>query len=147
ALHEGRPVVLRNPRAIRPWQYMLDCLSGYLAVAEKLSQDGEQYAGAWNIGPRLEDTVPVQHIVERLIAKWPDKATWVRDGGSHPHEAGCLRLDTSKASLQLGWKPRLALDDALDWIAEWYARYFRGEDAKKISLEHIESYEKQAAES
>lgn len=140
AFREGRPVVLRDPRAIRPWQHMLDCLSGYMTVAEKLLQEGERYTGAWNIGPRLEDTVPVQRIVERLIKKWPDQASWVRDGGSHPHEAGCLRLDTSKASLELGWRPRLVLDDALDWTAEWYARYFRGEGAKIISLEHIERY-------
>lgn len=142
AFHEGRPVVLRNPQSVRPWQFVLDCLGGYMMLAKMLFLEGEQYAGPWNFGPRLQDTLPVQAIVEQMIDKWPGKASWVRDAGSHPHEAGCLRLDTSKATLRLGWTPRLALAESLDWITDWYGRYFQGADPKALCLEQIERFEK-----
>jgi CDP-glucose 4,6-dehydratase len=142
AFHEGRPVVLRNPQAVRPWQFVLDCLGGYMTLAEKLFLEGERYAGPWNFGPRLEDTLPVQEMVERLINKWPGKASWVRDAGSHPHEAGCLRLDTSKTTLQLGWTPCLVLTESLDWITDWYGRYFQGADPKSLCFEQIGRFEK-----
>jgi CDP-glucose 4,6-dehydratase len=142
AFHEGRPVVLRNPQAVRPWQFVLDCLGGYMTLAEKLFLEGKRYAGPWNFGPRLEDTLSVQEMVERLISKWPGKASWARDAGSHPHEAGCLRLDTSKTALQLGWTPRLVLTESLDWITDWYGRYFQGEDPKSLCFEQIGRFEK-----
>ncbi|MGH8509324.1 MAG: CDP-glucose 4,6-dehydratase [Gammaproteobacteria bacterium] len=142
AFHEGRPVVLRNPHAVRPWQFVLDCLGGYLTLAEKLFLEADRYAGPWNFGPRLEDALSVHEIVEQLIDRWPGKASWVRDAGSHPHEAGCLRLDTSKTTLQLGWAPRLALTESLDWIADWYSRYFQGADPKALCFEQIERFEK-----
>src|SRR5690242_913925 len=142
AFHQGRPVVIRNPQAVRPWQFVLDCLGGYLTLAEKLYVEGGRYTGPWNFGPLQEDTLSVQVVVERLIDKWPGKATWVADAGSHPHEAGCLRLDTSKTTLQLGWKPRLMATEALDWIVDWYGRYLQGSDPKGLCLEQIERYER-----
>jgi len=145
AFHAGRPVVLRNPQAVRPWQFVLDCLGGYMTLAEKLAIEGGHYAGAWNFGPRLEDTLPVQAIVEQMIKTWPGPASWSQDPGSHPHEAGCLRLDTSKTALQLGWTPRLVLTESLDWITDWYGRYFHGHDAKALCLEHIARFESKQA--
>jgi hypothetical protein len=143
AFHEKRPVVLRNPQATRPWQFVLDCLDGYVTLAEKISTDGARYAGPWNFGPHPEDTLSVQNVVERLIDKWPGKASWVLDADSHPHEAGSLRLDTSKTMLQLGWKPRLRADESLDWIVDWYGRYFQGADPKALCLEQIGRFEMQ----
>jgi CDP-glucose 4,6-dehydratase len=147
AIHEGRPVVLRNPQATRPWQFVLDCLGGYMALAEKLSVEGARYSGSWNFGPRPEDTLSVREVVEKLIEKWPGKANWVQDPGSHPHEAGSLRLDTSKTALQLGWKPRLGAAESLDWIVGWYKEYFRGADARALCLEQIERFEETAPSS
>ena len=141
AFHEGREVVLRNPQAVRPWQFVLDCLGGYMTLAEKLLLDGKCYDGNWNFGPRLEDTLPVQQIVERIIDKWPGKASWRLDTGNHPHEAGYLRLDTSKTVMQLNWKPRLALTESLDWIVDWYSQYFNYADPKALCAEQIERFE------
>ncbi len=141
AFHAKRPVVLRSPQAVRPWQFVLDCLGGYLTLAERLALQGEAFAGAWNFGPRLEDTLPVQEIVERMIATWPGPASWARDSGEHPHEAGCLRLDTSKTALHLGWTPRLVLTESLDWITQWYGQYFQGVNAKTLCIEQITRFE------
>ena len=144
AFHEGRPVVLRNPHAVRPWQFVLDCLGGYMTLVEKLSLEGTKYAGPWNFGPHQDDTLAVGELVERLISKWPGKASWVQDAGSHPHEAGSLRLDTSKTVHQLRWKPRLIVAEALDWTVDWYARYFEGAKAKALCLEQIQRFEEKA---
>lgn len=145
AFHEGRPVVLRSPQSVRPWQFVLDCLGGYMTLAEKLFLEGEQYNGNWNFGPRLEDTQPVQQIAERLIDKWPGKASWSLDPGTHPHEAGYLRLDTSKTVLQLNWQPRLTLTESLDWIVEWYNQYFSNSDPQALCFEQIKRFEDKAS--
>lgn len=144
ALHQGRPIVLRNPQAVRPWQFVLDCLAGYLTLAEKLSLDASKYAGPWNFGPRLEDTLNVRELVERLLETWPSKAGWVQDHESHPHEAGSLRLDTSKTTQQLHWKPRLSVFEAIDWIVDWYRRYFEGAEPKALCFEQIERFEQKS---
>ena len=144
AFQQNRPVVLRSPKSVRPWQFVLDCLGGYMTLAEKMYLQGDDYAGNWNFGPRLEDTLPVQQIVERIISKWPGQASWNLDPGRHPHEAGCLRLDTSKTLLQLGWKPRLALTESLDWIVEWYTQYFNNADPRAVCLEQIARFESKA---
>ena len=144
AFQQNRPVVLRSPKSVRPWQFVLDCLGGYMTLAEKMYLQGDDYAGNWNFGPRLEDTLPVQQIVERIISKWPGQASWSLDPGRHPHEAGCLRLDTSKTLLQLGWKPRLALTESLDWIVEWYTQYFNNADPRAVCLEQIARFESKA---
>ena len=112
-----------------------------MTLAEKLFQDGKPYDSHWNFGPRLEDTLPVQQIVERIIDKWPGKASWSLDRGNHPHEAGYLRLDTSKTVMQLNWKPRLVLTESLDWIVEWYSQYFNNADPKALCLKQIKSFE------
>ena len=144
AFHGGRPAVLRNPHAVRPWQFVLDCLGGYMTLAEKLFLEGARCAGPWNFGPHQDDTLAVRDLVERLISKWPGKATWVQDAGSHPHETGSLRLDTSKTVQQLGWKPRLVVVEALDWIVDWYGRYFQGADPRALCAEQIERFEQKA---
>lgn len=142
ALRQGRPVVLRNPQSVRPWQFVLDCLGGYLTLAQKLWIEGAKYAGPWNFGPSQDDALSVRELVERLARAWPSKAGWKQDAGAHPHEAAMLRLDTSKTVQHLGWKPRLSVLEALDWIVDWYRRYFEGTQAKSLCFEQIERFER-----
>ncbi|HET7669514.1 MAG TPA: CDP-glucose 4,6-dehydratase [Burkholderiales bacterium] len=136
----GKPVQVRNPHAVRPWQHVLEPLAGYLLLAERVWERPEQHAEGWNFGPDERDAVPVQKLVETLIRLWGPPAEWHADRGEHPHEAHFLRLDSSKARSRLGWKPRLSLDKALEWTVDWYRRQARGEDARALTLGQIERY-------
>jgi CDP-glucose 4,6-dehydratase len=140
AITHGKTVSIRNPHAIRPWQHVLEPLSGYLVLAEKLYNEGARYAEAWNFGPNDADTQPVQAIVERLASQWGNNARWTHDEGDHPHEAVCLRLDCSKARALLGWRPRWDLGHALDHIVAWYKAAARQEDMKAVTLAQIDEY-------
>ena len=106
AFAKNQPVVIRNPHATRPWQHVLEPLSGYLTLAERLYNEGDAYAEGWNFGPVEDDARPVQWIVERMTQDWGQGASWQMDKGPHPHEAGYLKLDISKAKARLGWHPR-----------------------------------------
>jgi CDP-glucose 4,6-dehydratase len=136
----GSPVQLRSPTAVRPWQHVLDCLSGYLALAEALATNPEQYSSEWNIGPADTDAQPVSYLVEVLAKKWGIDRAWVRAAGSNAHEAHQLRVDSSKARAHLSWRCRLPLDAALDWVAEWYRRWLAGEPARRLCEEQISRY-------
>ncbi|MGV7240786.1 CDP-glucose 4,6-dehydratase [Caballeronia sp. M23-90] len=140
AISQGETVNIRNPHAIRPWQHVLEPLSGYLMLAEKLYTDGPGFAEAWNFGPNDSDAKPVQAIVERLTSQWGDGAQWRLDGGSHPHEATFLKLDCSKAHARLGWRPRWDLNHTLDTIVAWYRSAARDEDLKTVTLAQIDEY-------
>lgn len=140
AIEKGEPVLIRNPHAIRPWQHVLEPLSGYLMLAEKLYSDGPGFAEGWNFGPREEDARPVQWIVEKLSRLWSEGACWQLDGNHHPHEAGYLKLDIAKARGQLGWKPRWSLDQALEKIIQWHKAQRTGSDMHEITLAQIEDY-------
>lgn len=140
AISEGRAVIIRNPHAIRPWQHVLEPLSGYLLLAEKLYKDGAAYAEGWNFGPNDEDAKPVQWIVETLAKTWGEGACWKLDGGDHPHEAHYLKLDCSKAKSELGWHPKWHLHEALDAIVEWNRAYLAGLDMKALTLSQIRRY-------
>ena len=141
AFHQGQPVMIRNPHAIRPRQHVLEPLSGYLLLAENLWNSGPEFVGGWNFGPHDEDAKPVSWIVERLTALWSNGATWQLDGGSHPHEANYLKLDCSKAKLRLGWEPRLTLADTLEWVVEFYQGYYNGQSARAIADAQIQRYQ------
>jgi CDP-glucose 4,6-dehydratase len=141
AFAAGRPVAIRNPRAVRPWQHVLEPLAGYLLLAEHLHGEGPAWAEAWNFGPDEADARPVQWLVERLAALWGEKAAWQADPAQHPHEAGLLRLDCSKARTRLGWRPRLDLDTALQWTVEWYRVHRAGGDLRAACLEQIKRYD------
>lgn len=140
AILAGDPVRIRNPHAIRPWQHVLEPLSGYLALAQKLYEDGAHYAEGWNFGPAEGDAWPVERIVQRLCRQWGAGAGYEIDEGDHPHEAHYLKLDCSKARSGLGWHPRWRLEKALDSIVEWTQRYRSGEDLQKVCLEQIAEY-------
>jgi CDP-glucose 4,6-dehydratase len=141
AFHEGRQPVLRNPQSVRPWQFVLDCLAGYLTLAERLFVDGRSFAGAWNFGPAQDEAREVRQIVERLGQQWPLARGWRHDQGPQPHEAHTLKLDSTKANEMLGWRARLPLDESIDWIADWYTRYFDGMPARALCLEQIQRFE------
>ena len=140
ALTHGNPVNIRNPRAIRPWQHVLEPLSGYLLLAERLYKEGTNYAEGWNFGPSDEDAKPVLWITERLIDMWGEGASWVLDEKSHPHEAHHLKLDCSKAKARLNWYPRWHLEDALSATVDWHRAYQHGKNMHDLTLHQIRTY-------
>lgn len=140
ALEKHQPVQIRNPHAIRPWQHVLEPLSGYLLLAERLYTQGQADAGGWNFGPREEDAKPVQWIVERLCEDWGDGASWTLQPGDHPHEAHFLKLDISKARQRLQWAPRWSLDTALARITEWHQAWLAKQDMRSFCLRQISQY-------
>jgi CDP-glucose 4,6-dehydratase len=142
AIMKREPVQIRRPAAIRPWQFVLEPLRGYLDLAERLWHQGEEFAEGWNFGPDPEQIQPVQWIVEHLAEKWGEGASWSLDQAIHPHEDHFLRLDCTKAKTLLGWRPALALETALDWIVEWYRASTTGDDVRELTEEQIARYEK-----
>lgn len=144
AFMEKRPVVIRSPQATRPWQHVLEPLSGYLMLAQRLWQAGHAYSGAWNFGPDEKDAMPVEWIVDNLAALWGPDAKWHKDSGEQPHEATYLKLDCSKAKQSLCWRPRLNIHNTLEWIAEWYRAYQNNENVKDLTLRQITRYEELA---
>jgi len=140
AIIAGAPVRVRNPHAIRPWQHVLEPLSGYLLLAQRLYGGGARFASGWNFGPPEEDAQPVQWLVERLCTLWGAGASWQLDDGEHPHEAHYLKLDCSKALAELGWRPRWGIAKALDSIVEWTQAYMQGGNVRDICLDQIMNF-------
>lgn len=140
AFSHGQNLVIRNPRAIRPWQHVLDPLHGYITLAENLWTSGPPYAEAWNFGPLDKDAQPVEWIVKKLASLWDSNVSWSIDKNANPHEAMYLKLDCSKAHLRLNWYPRLALQHALEKVVAWHKAYLRGENMHEITLQQINSY-------
>jgi len=140
SLLAGEAVCIRNPHAIRPWQHVLEPLSGYLTLARKLYQEGPRYAEGWNFGPVDADARPVEWIVQRMCRQWGNGARYEIDNGEHPHEAHYLKLDCSKARSELEWQPRWDLERALDSIITWTEQYRSGADLQRVCLEQIADY-------
>ncbi len=141
AILAGEPVRIRNPRAIRPWQHVLEPLSGYLLLAQRLYEEGVRYGEGWNFGPDEKDARPVEWLVRHICTLWGDDASYGIDKGDHPHEAHYLKLDCSKAGAELGWRPRWSLDAALESIVSWTKTYRDGGDLRSACLAQIEAYE------
>lgn len=139
AAMEGRRLRLRNPGAIRPWQHVLEPLSGYMALAERLYNGERSFADGWNFGPVDEDAKPVEWIAREVASLWSG-LEWEKDKGPHPHEAHYLKLDCSKARAQLRWSPRLSLADALAWTTQWYKAYQDGADMRCFTEHQIDQY-------
>jgi len=143
----GEPVRIRRPKAIRPWQHVLEPLAGYMSLAEHLlSPDPKPFATAFNFGPYNEDTKDVVWIVERMTSFWGNGASWVLDPDPGVHEAGYLKLDAGKARHDLGWKPLLNLETALEWLVAWYRAWQSGEDMQAFTFSQIRQYETLLAE-
>ena len=140
AFERGEPVIVRKPNATRPWQHVLEPLSGYLTLAEHLFEHGQAYAEAWNFGPRDDDARPVSWIVEHMAQTWGHGASWAQDAGEHPHEAHYLKLDISKAQDRLGWNPRWTLDTALTNISHWHRAWLAHAEMRAECLAQIQQF-------
>lgn len=140
AFERAEAAIIRNPDAIRPWQHVLEPLSGYLVLAQRLYAEGQLWAEAWNFGPQDEDARPVRWIVEHLAQTWGPSARWQLDDSRHPHEAQYLKLDISKAKARLGWAPRWSLSTALDHIARWHSAWLAREDMRQLCLNQIDLF-------
>ena len=141
AFEANEPVIIRNPNSIRPWQHVLEPLSGYLILAQRLWDDPFSYSEGWNFGPRDDDAKPVEWIVKTLVEQWGAGASWKIDAGEHLHEAGYLKLDISKAASMLGWSPKWSLEIALEKIVDWSSEVRNKKNVATICLSQIREYE------
>jgi CDP-glucose 4,6-dehydratase len=141
AFETGKPVLIRNPHATRPWQHVLEPLGGYLTLAEHLYNAGPEYAEPWNFGPYEEDAKPVSWIVETMAELWGEGVRWEIEAGEHPHEASYLKLDISKVRSRLNWHPSLRLQDALERIIEWSQVRALNADMREYTLRQIQDYQ------
>jgi CDP-glucose 4,6-dehydratase len=146
AVEEGRSVQVRNPDAVRPWQHVLNPLSGYLMLAQELcGEAAPQAASAWNFGPADGDARTVGWVVQRLADHWGGALEWETGGGSGPPapaEAGHLALDSTKAVEHLHWRPAWGLEEALESVVEWHEAHRRGEDAMQTTVRQIERFDR-----
>ncbi len=142
AMDKNIPVVIRNPSAVRPWQHVLEPLSGYMELAERLWFEGVRYSGGWNFGPNEDSAKQVSEIMDRIVKIWGNNASWEIDECESVHEANYLKLDCSKAKNLLGFSPKFQLKDSLAWSVDWYKAYHRGDDMRAITLDQLDRYEK-----
>jgi CDP-glucose 4,6-dehydratase len=142
AFEKSKPVVIRNPLSTRPWQHVLEPLSGYLVLAQELFLNGDEFAVGWNFGPKDEDCKPVSWILDKMVESWGGNASWSLDKNNNPHEAGFLKLDCSKAASRLKWNPKWNLQLTLKSIVDWHQIYSNGGDIKKQCLKEINTYSK-----
>lgn len=140
AISARQAAIIRSPLAIRPWQHVLEPLSGYLLLAERLFDDGGKFGEAWNFGPDHGDARPVSWIADRLTAQWGEGASWVAAENTGVHEAQQLRLDCTKAHLRLGWKPRWSLETALTRIIEWQRAFMNDADVGATTIRQINEF-------
>lgn len=140
AIIGGETINIRYPRAVRPWQHVLEPLSGYLTLAGKLFEEGPRFCEGWNFGPGDDDCLPVELVVRLFCEKWGEGAAFKINGADHPHEAGMLRLDCSKARHFLDWRPKWGLEKALEMVVEWSKACQGGKDVRGVSLRQIGEY-------
>jgi CDP-glucose 4,6-dehydratase len=139
SFEKSRPVIIRNPKATRPWQHVLEPLSGYLILAEKLYKNQKEYAESWNFGPNEQDAKPVDWILNKMTLQWPN-SSWKLDGNYNPHEADFLKLDILKSKSRLGWRPVWGLNYTLEKIVNWHRAWIGKEDIQAICLAEIKEY-------
>ncbi|MBX7174446.1 MAG: CDP-glucose 4,6-dehydratase [Pyrinomonadaceae bacterium] len=136
-----KPLHIRNPYSVRPWQFVLEPLSGYLTLAEKLYSGDKTLVGAWNFGPRDEDSQTVGWILEEIREIWNEPVNWEIDKGEQPHEARLLKLDSTKAKTELKWLPKLTLAEGLQLTTEWYRGFRDKTDLIELTKNQIEFYQ------
>jgi CDP-glucose 4,6-dehydratase len=135
-----QPVLIRRPNSIRPWQHVLEPLNGYIMLAERLLEKQTEFASSFNFGPS-DDPWPVERIANKLVELWGDGATWTRDSDPSLHEDHYLRLDASRARTELGWRPRLGIERALEWTVNWYRGLQQGADMGRVTQAQIAAFE------
>jgi CDP-glucose 4,6-dehydratase len=138
----GKPVLIRRPNAIRPWQHVLEPLLGYLMLAERLLAQDTRCASAYNFGPGDEEPWPVERVANKLVQMWGEGAAWARDPEAGAHEAHHLRLDASKARIELGWEPRFATETALERTIDWYRAWYGGKNLTEFTAKQVAEYER-----
>lgn len=136
----GETIRIRNPHAVRPWQHVLEPISGYLTLARRLYEDGPDFAEGWNFGPLETDAKPVEWIVQRICQLWDEGTRYEIDNGDSPHEAHYLKLDCSKARAKMGWQPKWSLDKALISTIEWVVAYREKADLQRACIQQIQTY-------
>ena len=139
-LSKGTPVLIRNPAATRPWQHVLDPLSGYLTLAEHLESPPADFATSWNFGPDAADPVLVSSIADKFCERW-GRSSWAQDTASHPHEAHALAVDSGLARERLRWHSTLSMPDAIDWTVSWYRSAAAGEEMRSFTMAQIADFE------
>jgi CDP-glucose 4,6-dehydratase len=142
AFEKNEPVIVRNPISTRPWQHVLEPISGYLVLAQHLYEEGSNFAEGWNFGPKDEDCKPVSWILDKMVTSWGNGASWELDKNNNPHEAGFLKLDCSKASMQLNWNPKWNLENTLESIINWHQHYLAQKNIQEQCLLEIARYQK-----
>lgn len=142
AFESSKPVIIRNPSATRPWQHVLEPLSGYLVLAQQLFKKPDIYSEGWNFGPYDHDVKPVSWILDEMTSLWPG-ASWKLDKDKNPHEAMLLKLDISKASNILGWTPTWGLTVTLEKIVRWHKLFIEGADMKIECINEINQFTKE----
>lgn len=140
AIMQQKEVIIRSPYAIRPWQHVLEPLSGYLSLAEKLFSVGPKYGEGWNFGPNDFDSKNVEWIIDSICHMWGEGASYSIDGNPHPHEANYLKLDCSKVQAELNWFPRWNIQTTIETIVHWNKAFLKGENIRNITEEQIEKY-------
>ena len=143
SIMRGEKIVIRSPYAIRPWQHVLEPLTGYLLLCEKLVEEGIAFAEAWNFGPDDNDVKDVAWITQNLCDNWGNDASWEIDSHPNPHEATWLKLDCSKAKSKLGWTPVWDIETTLKSIVDWNKAYINGEDLRNVCYQQINEYNNQ----
>lgn len=140
AFEKSEPVIVRNPLSTRPWQHVLEPLSGYLVLAQELYLNGNEFAEAWNFGPKEEDCKSVSWIVDKMVENWGGHKSWSLGKENNPHEAGFLKLDCSKSAIRLKWNPKWDLQMTLKSVVDWHQIYINGGDLRKQCLKEIMNY-------
>lgn len=140
SLEAGEPIVLRNPHSTRPWQHVLEPVSGYLLLGARLLQDAERHTGAWNFGPRPERARTVRELAEEIISVWGDGRITVATDPEAPHEAGLLQLNCDKARIELGWEATWDFSTAARETGTWYRRFASGDSPLDLSREQFHRY-------
>ncbi len=140
AISKGERVHIRSPYAIRPWQHVLEPLSGYLSLAAKLFTEGPAYAQGWNFGPEDNDAQNVEWITKTICELWGDGASYEIDTHPHPHEANHLKLDCSKVKAELDWVPKWSIEKALKSIVDWNKAFLAGENIREVTINQINQY-------
>ena len=139
-ISKKQSIEIRNPNSIRPWQFVLDALNGYLVLAEKMWKNGKDFSEAWNFGPKENDCKTVQWVLENMSGKWDNLFSWKKNLGNNPHESKILKLNCTKAHKRLGWYTKLTVDETIQWTIDWYSEYFNDSDMKTVSENQIEKF-------